>query len=157
MPNMSLQKNIGGYVKAFAGGASENSGAASLITAAGTGDNAEVTGQTIDRDGYDSAVVSIAYLATLADTESISFAVDIQESSDGSSWDTAEELQAATTAVTSSGGTNEHGVVELDVNLSGRKQYVRFNVTPNLSAGATDTALFATTVILGGASTLPAS
>ena len=134
--------------------ASENSGAPSLVTAGGTGDGVEVEGETLDRMTgtalADSCVLEIGFLAALADTESVSFAVDYQESDDGSTWDTAVELQASTAAATSSGGTNEFGVVDLGLNLRGLKRYVRFNVTCTMSAGATDTALFAAVAVFGG-------
>lgn len=158
MPNVSQQKNMGAYCYGAVASASANSGAPSLITAGGTGDNVAVTGQTINREKLPlSGKLCIPFLAALTDTESISFTVAIQESADGSSWDSAETLQSATVAATSSGGSNEHGVVTLDVDLSGRKQYVRFNITPDLSASDTDTALFAAVFVLGGDDLVPAA
>jgi hypothetical protein len=125
------------------------------ITAGGTGDNTALTGASIDRRGYGSANFVIAYKTTLAASETLSFAAEYQESSDGSNWDTATALQAATVAKTGA-VTAGHGVVEFDVNLEGKKRYIRFNFTPNLSASGTDTAVVYGTAILGGADVLPA-
>ena len=43
-----------------------------------------------------------------------------------------------------------------DVNLSGARRYVRLNFTPELSAGATDTAALSGVAVFGGAIRLPA-
>ena len=125
------------------------------IVAAGSGDNVALTGDTIDRLGYGSASFVISYKTTLGASETLSFAAEYQESSDGSNWDTATSLQGATVAKTGA-VTAGHGVVEFDVNLEGKKRYIRFNFTPNLSAGSTDTAVVYGTAILGGADKLPA-
>ena len=85
-----------------------------------------------------------------ADTETLSFTIDRQYSDDASSWDTAVEVQATIVVETASGAQDLHGVLELDQDLSAGKRYVRYNITPDLSAANTDTALFAATAVLGG-------
>jgi hypothetical protein len=140
--------DIGKYIKA----ASCNG---ISITAGGTGDDTALTGATIDRLGYGSVEFVIAYKTSLAASETLSFAAEYQLSSDGSSWDTAVSLQAATVARTGA-VTNGQGVVKFDVNLEGLKRYIRFNFTPNLSRANTDTAVVYGTAILGGADLLPA-
>ncbi len=138
-------------------GSTNNSGAPSLITAAGTGDNTAVTGAGIDRAAYnmpESAAVNLGWLAALSASQTLSLAVSIQESADNSSWDTAEVLQASTVVATGAG--NKSGVTKLAVNLKNRKRYFRINFTPDLSAGATDTALVNAVAVMGGAHTLPA-
>lgn len=140
--------DIGKYIKA----ASCNGVS---IVAAGTGDNTALTGATIDRLGYGSAEFVIAYKTTLASTQTLSFAAEYQLSSDGSSWDTAVSLQAATVARTGA-VTAGQGIVKFDVNMEGFKRYIRFNFTPDLSASSTDTAVVYGTAILGGADLLPA-
>ena len=131
----------------------------SSATAGGTGDNTKVTGATVDRVGYGSAAVAIAYTATLAATKTLSFAVEVQESDDGSTWGTATALQAATVQATGqSGGSTETGVLKISDSFETRARYVRYNVTPDLSNTGTDTASVAVTVVLGGAyngTTLP--
>lgn len=140
--------NFGAYLSCVSIGAG-------ALTAAGTGDATEVTGQTINRDGYDSGVVCIAWKATLADTKTISFAVTVQESADGTTWDTAVAIQAATIAKTATSATTFYGVVEINENLAPRKLYVRYNITPDLNASGTDVATWGAMFIRGGSRRLP--
>lgn len=131
------------------------------ITAGGSGDNTKVIGATLDRfDGgqqhFNSAALSIAYEAALAQGATLSFAVEIQESEDGSTWDTVEEVQASTVAATGpTGGGIVYGCVRLRESYEVRSRYIRYNVTPNLSASGTDTAKVAVIAVMGGANTLP--
>lgn len=127
---------------------------AARVTAGGAGDNTAVTGVSIDRTGFGCAELCIAYKTTLAASATLKFAVEYQESSDGSSWDTAVALQAATTAETGA-QTDKVGQVRFSVDLTGKKQYIRFNYTPDLSAGATDTADTAAVAVLGGPDVIP--
>lgn len=141
--------DLGSHVKAAVVGAG-------TATAGGSGDNTKVTGQTINRQDYLSGVLVIAFKAALSEGKTVSFAVEVQESSDGSSWDTAVVLQAATVAATGgAGGSTEYGTVEINENLKGRKKYVRYNITPDLSATSTDTLTWGAAFVLGGASKLP--
>lgn len=139
---------IGSFITTYACGLAST-------TAGGTGDNTAVMGATIDRQGYSSAKLTIAYKTTLASSETLKFAVEYQDSADGSTWNTATSLQASTTAKTGA-ATNALGQVRFNVDLSGLQRYVRFNFTPDLSASGTDTAICSATVALGGAQTLPA-
>jgi hypothetical protein len=128
-------------------------GAATAV-AAGTGDLTAVTGATIDRLGFQSCIVTFAYLTTLTAAKTLSIASEYQESADGSSWDTAVALQASTAvktgAVTAFVGTTSH-----KLNLAGKKRYIRFNFTPDLSHTSADTVVIAATAVLGGASVKP--
>lgn len=148
--------NLAGEIRCAIAGNSVNSGAPVLVTAAGTGDNTKVTGTTIDRKGStagtlaDSAVLAIGYVAALTNTKTLSFAVEYQTSADNSTWDTAVVMQAATVAVTATSSTNFSGVVELSLDCSSLKRYIRFNITPDLSASGTDTATYSAVCILGG-------
>ena len=152
----SSMYNVAGKTKGYIASASVNSGAPSLITAAGTGDAAAVTGYTIDRKGTDvgslaqSCELSIGYLAALTNTKTLSFTVAYQESADASTWDTAVTLQAATVAKTATSTTNFEGVVNLVLALNSLKRYIRFNITPDLNNTATDTAEFVAIATLGG-------
>ena len=131
-------------------------GFSGTITAnnSGSGDNVAITGASIDRLGYGSAVFCIAYKTTLAASETLAFAVEYQESADGSNWDTATAIQASTVAATGA-LTGGLGRVTFPLNLEGKKRYIRFNFTPNLSASGTDTANVAGVAILGGSDALP--
>jgi hypothetical protein len=154
---MRSPQSLGEYVVSVDACSSENSGAPSLITAAGTGDATKVTGQTIDRyqsGGFaKSIVVQTSYLAALTAAKDLELAHELQESDDGSSWDTAEVIEATTVKATGAG--NKRGVDEHAVDCTNRKRYIRFNVTPDLTASGTDTATFHTVATLGGFDQLP--
>lgn len=141
-------KNVGAFLKALVCGAFS-------AVAAGTGDATAVVGATIDRLGYDSAKFIIGYKTSLTAAKTLAFAAEYQESSDGSSWDTAVALQASTVDKTGA-VTDGVGEVEFNVDLSGKKRYIRFNFTPDLSHTSTDTAVGAAVCVLGGAQTVPA-
>lgn len=153
----SAQKDLGAEIKCkFAAG--------SRFVAAGAGDNSEVTGPTIDRYGasgvqrYNSAVVAVGTRAVLTAAATLSLRLRYQESADGSNWDAAVELYAPTVVSTGGGGgSTEQQVKETSLDLSARKRYLRFLVTPDLSAGATDTGEMVAQCILGGGHTLPAT
>lgn len=129
-------------------------------------DGVEVEGATIDRkaDGNNDiargAVVVVPWSATLSEAETVALMVRVQESSDGSSWDDAETISASAVVATGEvGGGTYTGVVEIDDNLMGRKRYVRYNVTPELSQAdteseATDTVTFSAVALFGGYSNL---
>lgn len=152
--------DLGGNVKCFDACSAEGAaGIASLVTAGGTGDATKRTGQSINRISGEgmahSAVLTTHYVATQADAETLTLAHELQESADGSTWDTAEVIEAATTYVTQSGAGTSRGVAQFSVSLKNRKQYIRFNVTPNLSKANTDTMAFATVAVLAGYDVLP--
>lgn len=146
-----ISKNVGASLKTVAV-------ATGSATAGGTGDDTAVTGATIDRLGFYSAVLGIAITATLTATKDCTVAVGIQESADGTNWDTEVALQAAAspfTAAQVAAGGAQLACVEIDVDLSGRKRYVRFNAKPNLSHTGTDTCVFGAVAVLGGADKVP--
>lgn len=110
------------------------------VTAGGSGDNTKITGETIDRLGYQSCLLNIVANSSIANTKTLSYAVEIQDSANDSDWNTAVVLQTATVVYTASGATsNIVTITPLVVGLAGYERYVRFNVTPDLSASGTDT------------------
>ena len=124
-------------------------------TAGGSGDDTKVTGDSIIKSGYDACLVSILGTLTVADTETLSFAVEIQDSADGASWNTATALKASTVVHTSDGGdTDQSFTVPLEVDVSDYDKYIRFNITPDLSASGTDTCNWGALAILGNGSDL---
>lgn len=141
------RNNIGAFGKQLACGLVH-------ATAAGTGDNTAVTGATIDRKGYDSLQLGMAWKTSLTASETLAIAAEIQDSADGSSWNTAVALYAATTVATGA-LTNSVGAKRTNVDLTGYDRYVRINFTPNLSASGTDVAVVAATAFLGGAQNPP--
>lgn len=128
------------------------------ITAAGSGDNTEVDGPSIDRKDANSMSVAIVAQAVLAATKTLVVKATIQDSANGSSFDDVPAaLQpggaANSTVMTltgASGGSTERGVYQLGVNLSSLRRYVRIQVLPDLNATGTDTATVVGVVTLGG-------
>lgn len=132
-------------------------------------DNVAVNGATVNRRNATtggvakSGVAIVTYSATLSAAESVTLTVALQESTNGSSWDTAETLTSSTVTDDDAGGTYT-GIVEANVDFTGRKQYVRLVVTPDLSQAdipevldpptpaveATDTVSFSGVWVFGG-------
>lgn len=131
------------------------------LTAGGTGDNTAVTGITVDRVPggvpFFSARILIAYSAVLAATKTLTLkSVKVEHSDDGSTWaDYLTFTDPGVVATGQSGGSTEKGVLELAVDLTSAKKYVRVDYTPDLSASGTDTATVVTILDLAGADRLP--
>lgn len=145
-------------VAAFANCQQDSSGDPKLLTAAATEDGVEVTGGSINRRDAMSCVLSIAGKAKLTEAKTISFGVKYQVSADNTNWDTAVVMQAATVAATGgTGGSTEQFVVDLPLKLKGLKRWIRFNITPDMSAAGTDICVWGATCHLAGFNTLPAT
>lgn len=127
-------------------------------TAGGTGDATEKNCAYIDRQGFSSLKVVIAYSAALAEAKTLSIASNLQDATSSAGAGVADFGDAMASAVVATGGTGgstETGVVELDFDISGADQYVRLQFTPDLSATGTDTATLSAVYILGGAQVQP--
>lgn len=143
--------SVGSFIKSVACGAAKG-------TAGGAGDNTAVTGASINRLGYSSVQFVVVATATLAEAKTLAIAASYQESSDNQNWDTAVTLQASTAMLTGgTGGSTELGVLKFDLPLTTKKQYIRFNMTPDANATGTDTFVVGAVAVLGGPSTLPAA
>lgn len=134
------------------------------VTAAGTGDATEFNGALIDRKGFYSLDVALAFTAALQADETLSFIANFQDADelDGSgvadvSTDYAEALTSTLAATGDSGGSTETGSIQFGVDLTMFRRYVRVQITPDLSASGTDTAKISSLYILGGADKAPAS
>jgi hypothetical protein len=128
------------------------------VTAAGAGDNTLVTGVTLDRAAMgwpESAVVCIPYTATLSAAATLSIGYTVQEGQAANLSDAATLVTLPLTVVATGAGTIA-GEVEVNVSLRGAGRYVRVNFTPDLSAGATDTAALSAVIAFGGANRVPA-
>lgn len=126
------------------------------VVAGGGADGVKVTGETIDRQKYQSLSLMIGAVATLAQGETLSITVEEQQSDDGSTWDTATAVVTLTDFLTGdTGGSTESGVSQQGIDLQGKKRYVRYNVTPDLSNTATDTCAVVGIAVLGGKRELP--
>jgi len=148
--NPALFRDIGSYITAAAGGSG-------IATAAGAGDATEVDGPYVDRQDHLSASLLITGTAVLGATETLTIAANIQDDADGAGAgvDYGDAYAATIVATGGGGGTTEHFSVQLDFDLAAAKQYVRAQVTPNLSASGTDTCRWSAAWVLGPKQTTP--
>lgn len=128
-------------------------------TAGGTGDNTEVDGVYADRmDSASglalSAKLVISYRAVLAQAATLSITANIQDNtvnSGGSPVDYGPAFAKTVVATGGTGGSTEVGTIELDFDLASAERYVRSQITPDLSAANTDTAIIWATWVFFGA------
>lgn len=152
--SLSHSRNIGAYIAAAL--ALDNTDA----VAAGAGDATEADGNWVDRNRALSAKLVITFKAVLAEDKTLSIAANAQDASDSSGTGAADYGDAVANAVVAtggSGGSTERGVVELDLDLSSADAFIRPQVTPDLSAVATDTVEFNAVIVFGGFDQNPAS
>ena len=130
------------------------------VTAGGAGDNTLVTGVILDRTTVGhalSAVLAIPFTATLAQGATLTISGVVQEG-DAANLSDAVTLQTIAPTVVATGptgGGTVTGTFEVNVPLMAAGRYVRANFTPDLSAGATDTAALSAVLVFGGADRLP--
>lgn len=142
--------------------AQDGSGNPILIVANSANDNVARNGANIDRDDFDmplSAAIQVAWATVLAATQTLSLRVSIQEADDDGagnpgSYGAAEIISPL--AVVATGAGTFSGVLEVPLGLKKRKRHFRVVVLADLSAATADTALYATSVAMGGNDTLPA-
>lgn len=150
------------------GGFNARSAFADLATAvaAGSGDNTESDGVWVDREDASSGIAMsaklvIAYEAVLAENETLSLTVNIQDDDDSAGGGTPADFGTAyvktVVATGGSGGSTERGTLELDFDLGSARQYLRSQITPDLSRGATDTANVSAAWVFFGAKNGPMS
>lgn len=134
-------------------------------TAGSTGDATESNGVYVDREDADSGLAMsckliIAYEAVLAEGETLSIGANIQDANDDQAdglADYGDAYASAVVATGGSGGSTERGTVEMDFDLISAKQFLRSQVTPDLSAADTDTAQIVVTWVFFGAQNGPMS
>lgn len=156
--------------------------AVTSVTAGGSGDNTAITGATIDRMSLTpygaaspltnvvptGAVFLVYYEAVLAAAATITLkAAKIEDSADGSNWATIFDQTGSAGAIPEAwplagvvdtggaGGSTQRGVVAFGTGIKKARRYVRFDVTPDLSAANTDTAKIAIVAVLSGIDELP--
>lgn len=149
--------DLAGAVKALLANFAQDASADPLMTIAGaTEDNVKVTGESIDTEGFRSALFVLTGQAILTEDKLCNIAVEYQTSANNSDWATAVALQASTLAATGGGGgSTEDLLVKLGQNVATLPQYIRFNVQLDLTHTSVDTAEWSATCILGGAEELP--
>lgn len=134
------------------------------VTAAGAGDATEVNGAWQSRKGTKgiamSAKLVISYTTTLAQGATLSFAGNFQDADTVGGSGAADFGDAVAEKIVATGGTGGStvtGTVEIDINLSPAREFVRAQMTPNLSAGATDTAAWHMDYVFFGDHNQPAT
>jgi hypothetical protein len=155
MAGIVLQRDVGSL------GSLKRLSAAATAVAAGAGDATTVTGVTVNRAGFStgsmplSLALSIAYEGVLATSKTLSIGYAVQDSADGSTW--ADYLTGTSVVATGSTATSAvAGELEVSVNLTSARQYVRANHAPDLSATQTDTAATRAVGFFAGFDRLPA-
>jgi hypothetical protein len=156
MAGLVLQRDVGSL------GSLKRLSAAGTATAGGTGDATTVTGITINRAGGFPAAsmplslaLSIPYEAVLATSKTLSIGYAVQDSADGANW-SDYQTGSSVVATGSTAASAVSGELEVSVNLTSARQYVRANHAPDLSATQTDTAATRAVGFFGGFDRLPA-
>lgn len=127
---------------------------------AGTGaDNAENHGLWTDRRGFSSLKAVIIFTASLAQGETLSIAATLKEADEMVFSQSADYGVAYPRTVVATGPVGgaplQHGLIEMDFDLSGAGRYIFPAVTADLSAATGDHVVLATTLILAGATDNP--
>ena len=150
--NIAGQRDIGAFIEGV------NALLANVVTAGTGADGLEQDGYFNDRSRRLSGVLVIAYTAVLAQDATLSLAANLQDASDSAGTgaaDYGDALANAVVATGDTGGSTEIGTVEIDVDLSGADAFVRGQVTPTLSAVATDTVALSAVLVLSGGDEYP--
>lgn len=146
--------------KIYNGGAycrSERGTGNNAATAGGSGDATEVNGAYVSRVSdtgiANSMKVIVNFTATLAQGATLTFAGNMQDAASSGGTGVADYGDAVAAEVVATGGTGGStvtGTWEMDVDLAGAREFVRSQITPNLSAANTDTAAWNVTYVFFG-------
>lgn len=142
--NVAFQRNVGSFIRSVA------AFAASAITT--SNDGTPVNGLTIDREQFSSLALSasVAVLFTLTaigTTETLEVRLTAQDSADGTNWKDLDlgVPDGVRAHVYGASYKDKPTVAQFKAQLAAARRYVRFRVTPTLSASSADTVS-----ILGG-------
>jgi hypothetical protein len=99
-----------------------------------------------------SAKLVISYSAALSALATLSFAIQMRDAADAggsgaAAFGAAIPLTVVKTAV---GAATYRDTVEIDIDLSGAKAFIGAQITPDLSAGATDTVAWSAIIVFCG-------
>lgn len=167
--SLNRQYDIGSYVRVF-------TAQANFGTTQGSDDAALTTqdGDTIDRDEdglrryYSCKAVVSAHLTADSSQRTATMVINVQHSSDGTSWDnfsTATNPDAVTWGSTSTGGDagttggTANGVVSQNVNLQGARQFIRVQLPAPTFPDCSSSIILTGhgVVVFGGGDELPAT
>ncbi len=123
---------------------------------AGAGNELDVNGPSVDRIGYRAGVLVCPVRATLTAAATFTVSVKVQHSDTGTSgWADFAGPTSNLVLTGAADGSTESGLLELNLNLTTAKRYIRAVITGTLSASATDTARAAGAFVLSGAAEKP--
>lgn len=129
------------------------------LVAGGGADGVEINGDSVNRDRYNSALLLVAVKGAITAAQTLTVAVQLQHADDnGAGAAGAYADLSASYAVTSVvvDNTTTEALMAVSIDLSEAKEWIRCQITPTFSAGATDTGEVAAVWVLGGAEVLPA-
>ena len=154
MTGFSAVHNGGANVRSARGSGNQQA------TAGGSGDATEVNGSWVSRASNkgiaQSMKIIVSYSAVLAAGATLKFAANLQDAIDVSGTGAADypsdgqAIPSTTAATGGAGGTTETGTFEIDIDLGGAREFVRAQVTPDLSAANTDTLNFSLVYLFFG-------
>lgn len=118
-----------------------NLGEVTGVVAAGAGDNVEVDGPWIEVAGRPGISIVFNVRDTLTAAETLTIAANLQDATDSVGTGVADFGTAlAATVVNTGAATDARVTLKWDINIEGARDWIRLQFTPNLSAGAADTA-----------------
>ena len=126
---------------------------------AGVGNPGALDGEAINRTAvrplHISGKLQIGYDLTMPSGTSCAFGLKIRHSDDDITYEDLDGASGDETVNALDSGAAQKGVVELDVNLIGAKQYIKARVTPVLTASGSSTAEIFGLLTVGGGETIP--
>jgi len=159
--SLSEQVNIGARITAAVSVATAIT--QSTAAAATTQDGQAVDRNALGRRYYSAKAIVAAVFIGNSTAQSASLGINVQHSSDGTSWDnySTATVPAVTSfpASTNSTAGTLFGTVEQSVNLIGARRYVRIQIPPpTVSSSSSGNSFTAVTgaFVFGGADELPA-
>lgn len=131
---------------------------AGVLLAGGAGDAAEIDGDDVNRTGFNSALLLVTCKGVITASKTLTVAVQLQHADDSAGAAGTYADLGATYAVTSEviDDSTTEGMIEVSLDLSEVKEWIRVQITPTFSNTATDTGEVAAVWVLGGAEVLPA-
>lgn len=129
------------------------------LLAGGGADGVEIDGDDVNRSNFNSALLLVTVKGAITASKTLTVAVQLQHADDDGAGaaGTYADL-GATYAVASEvvDDTTTESMIEVSLDLSAVKEWVRVQITPTFSNTATDTGEVAAVWVLGGAEILPA-
>jgi len=128
---------------------------ANTVGAGFGGAGTEQVGPAFDRTAYTplhlSGKLQVSYTATLASGNTASFVAGVRHcDTSGGSYEDLPSASGVVSITANDDGSAVRGVLEVDVNLIGAKEFLKARATPVMSASGVDRVAFAAILALGG-------